>query len=108
MVCKVQLDEDATPLPLRRTISRPAHSSLDRLFAAGALRFEMDTEDAATCAFEDSYAKWLETVLQATILRNHQVEQSVKQLRTRNEQLRRRVTALKSASSRAPKHGKPV
>lgn len=108
MVCKIRPDEQPitittplTTLPIRHhrpSTTRRSGSALGRLFATGALRFDMDTGAAETCAFEDTYAKWLEAVLRATIVRNHQVEQDVKHLRTRNLHLRRRVTALKSSA----------
>lgn len=105
MVCKIRPDDDDHHDTTYLSIYRPSISSsarakpsapLRRLFAVGALRFEMDKGRSETQVFQDSYAKWLETILEATIMRNQEVEQGVKDLRTKNGELRRRCEAMKT------------
>lgn len=98
MVAKILRDDDdsARPIPISLAVRRRCSSSasLDRVFAAGALRFGMKEGRTETMIFEDSYAKWLETILEATIMRNHGLEQGIKQLRSKNDYIRRCASAL--------------
>jgi len=101
MVCKIRPHDEARPkpIPLTTGTARPS-AALRRVFAAGALRFEMDQGRSETCAFEDSYARWLERMLKATMMRNDSVEEGVKVLRTKNGELRRRLAAVPCLAER--------